>query len=357
MTPFESGISAIHFMSLALAILVAWSPRPLRAQGTGTAPDTYFADPDRNVFAAGRAFEPMADGRPKGWDDPAAFDTGHARIAEEDTLEVDNIDGTSTQGVRAILPLDPAWKELAVGARIRSEGLQNASGRAGVRLSFQDKDRHDIRVAGDLIDATIKGTYQGWKVKMTSLAVPANAATLVISVEVSQAAGKVFVQRVIVTPIDPAKEPPPAQVTALHRAIKRNDSAALRKLIEADPRLLESRNMDYDCGTPLMGAAWTGSADAMLTLLNLGADIHAVDQNWSWPMMNWACFWCHPQALAVLIEHGATTEALPSELIGIAQEGKRRHATITDKELQDTIDVINKLPTTQPAHAATTQPQ
>jgi hypothetical protein len=327
------------------------------AQGSGATPDTYFADPARNVFAAGAVLTQTADGRPKGWDDPGAFDTGHARFDADGTLEVDNTDGADTMSLRAFLALDPKWKLLAVGSRIRSKGLQNASNRAGVRLTFQDKDHQEVRGAGDLIDATLKGTYQGWKAKMTSLAVPASAATLVISVEVSKATGKVFVQRVIVAPIDPAAEPPPAAVTALHRAIKRNDAVAVRKMIEADPRLLESRNMDYDCGTPLMGTAWTGSADAMLTLLNLGADMHAVDQNWSWPMVNWACFWCHSQALAVLTEHGATTEALPSELVGIAQEGKRRHATITDKELQDTIDVINKIPTTQPAPLATTQPQ
>src|SRR5439155_10897876 len=128
----------------------------------------------------------------------------------------------------------------------------------------------------------------GWKVKMTSLTVPATAATLVASVEVSQAAGKVYVQRVIVTPIDPAKEPPPAQVVALHRAIKRNDAAAVRKMIEADHRLLESRNMDYDCGTALMGAAWVGNGDVTRTLLDLGADIHTLDQNWGWQPVSWA---------------------------------------------------------------------
>src|SRR5579862_2062312 len=112
MKPLEWRIIDIRLMLLAVAMVIAL-PRPLRAQGAGTPTDTYFADPDRNVFAAGRAFEPLADGRPKGWDDPAAFDTGHARIAEEDTLEVDNIDGTSNQSVRAFLPLDPTWKELA----------------------------------------------------------------------------------------------------------------------------------------------------------------------------------------------------------------------------------------------------
>jgi ankyrin repeat protein len=141
------------------------------------------------------------------------------------------------------------------------------------------------------------------------------------------------------------------RVVALHRAIKRNDAAAVRKMIEADHRLLESRNMDSDSGTPLMGSAWTGSADAMLALLNLGADIHTVDQNWGWPIVNWACFWCHGQALAVLIEHGATSEALPEELSGIARNGKERHPTITAADLQSTLDVIERLSTTQPAPA------
>jgi hypothetical protein len=333
-----------------LALVCLFPARSARAQTGGALPDTYFADPEHNVFTAGASIEATADGRPTGWDDPAAFDTGHASIADG-TLVVDNADGAANMRVRGFLPLDPAWKVIAVGTRIRSEGLQNATGRAGVRLTFQDKDHNDIRNAGDLIDATLKGIYQGWKVKMASLPVPPSAATLVVSVEVAQTAGKVYVQRVIVTPIDPAKEAPPAQVVALHKAIKRNDAAAVRKMIEADHRLLESRNMDYDCGSPLMGTAWTGSADVALTLLNLGAEIHTTDQNWDWPPINWACFWCHAQALAVLSEHGATTDATAKALRAIAQEGKKRHPNTPDADVQATLDAIGKLSTTQPAAA------
>jgi hypothetical protein len=340
--------------AIMVGTICAALPSTARAQTGGAMADTYFADPDHNAFTAGATIEQTDDGRPRGWDDPLAFDTGHARLADN-TLQVENTDGAATMRVRAFVPLDPAWRVLAIGTRIRSEGLQNATGRAGVRLSFQDKDHNDLRGPGDLIDATLKGTYQGWKVKMTSLMVPATAATLVVSVEVSQAAGKVYVQRVIVTPIDPAKEAPPAQVVALHRAIKQNNAAAVRKMIEADHRLLESRNMDYDCGTPLMGTAWTGSADAMLALLNLGADIHTADQNWGWNMVNWACFWCHGQALAVLLEHGATTEARPEELLAIARNGKERHPTISEAQLQSTLDVIGRMPTTTQPAGATTQ--
>lgn len=92
----------------------------------------------------------------------------------------------------------------------------------------------------------------------------------------------------------------------LHAAVKRGDLPAMRRLLEADPRLANAPSETDARGTfPLHVAAEAGQAAAARLLLEYGADIAAKDLENDAIALGWAAFFGRPDLVEVLLSAGS----------------------------------------------------
>ena len=92
----------------------------------------------------------------------------------------------------------------------------------------------------------------------------------------------------------------------LHAAVKRGDLPAMRRLLEADPRLANAPSKTDERGTfPLHVAAEAGQAAAARLLLEYGADIAAKDLENDAIALGWAAFFGRPDLVEVLLSAGS----------------------------------------------------
>lgn len=92
----------------------------------------------------------------------------------------------------------------------------------------------------------------------------------------------------------------------LHAAVKRGDLPAMRRLLEADPRLANAPSETDARGTfPLHVAAEAGQTAAARLLLEYGADIAAKDLENDAIALGWAAFFGRPDLVEVLLSAGS----------------------------------------------------
>ena len=92
----------------------------------------------------------------------------------------------------------------------------------------------------------------------------------------------------------------------LHAAVKRGDLPAMRRLLEADPRLANAPSETDERGTfPLHVAAEAGQTAAARLLLEYGADIAAKDLENDAIALGWAAFFGRPDLVEVLLSAGS----------------------------------------------------
>jgi ankyrin repeat protein/L-ascorbate metabolism protein UlaG (beta-lactamase superfamily) len=94
----------------------------------------------------------------------------------------------------------------------------------------------------------------------------------------------------------------PAQVEEIHEAARSGDIARLESLLEQDTALIDAR--DEDRHTPLHSAAAAGRVDAVMFLLERGADPDARNTADQSPLL-YAAFGNHAGIVEALIERGA----------------------------------------------------
>ena len=92
--------------------------------------------------------------------------------------------------------------------------------------------------------------------------------------------------------------------TPLHIATAQNNSDILRYLLCQFPQNIEARGKQKSRDTPLSYAAHNGQADAIETLLEFGADVHARNDNDYTPIME-AAYEHHAEAVSKLLRGGA----------------------------------------------------
>jgi uncharacterized protein len=96
------------------------------------------------------------------------------------------------------------------------------------------------------------------------------------------------------------------KATELHAAVKRGDLPAMRRLLEADPRLANAPSETDQRGTfPLHVTAEAGQAAAARLLLEYGADIAATDLENGAIALGWAAFFGRPDLVEVLLSAGS----------------------------------------------------
>ena len=119
------------------------------------------------------------------------------------------------------------------------------------------------------------------------------------------------------------------------KAAKTGDVATIRTLVEADKTLLDAR--DSDGSTPLHYAAWKGQPEVVTLLLELGADIQAVNQNshWGTTPLHAAAHGNQSKAARILIEKGADIHALNHRGSTPLGETKLHNATAVAKLLRE----------------------
>jgi ankyrin repeat protein len=97
-----------------------------------------------------------------------------------------------------------------------------------------------------------------------------------------------------------------SKVQDLHAAVKRGDFPAMRRLLEKDPALANSRSEIDPRGTyPLHVAAEFGQVDAARLLLEYGADVSLLDLENDSIALCWAAFFGRPEVAEVLLSAGS----------------------------------------------------
>jgi len=309
---------------------------------------TFYADPRQNLFPAG-AFSDAKKPDAKYWTDLAAFDAGDVKVQGE-FLVLQNADAGKTVQVQAVLPLDPEYRWIAASAVVVARNVvlspDAADDAAAVSLTFLDKNKQLLEPFATF-SPLLKGKYTGQKARMASAAIPDNAAFVAITPRLDHVTGTLAVARIVITIPDPDKNADPEKVVALHKYIKAGNLEAVKRLVAPDKNMLESRNMDYDVGTPLIGAAWEGKADIAQFLLDAGADPLATDQNYQTTATYWAAYWGRPAVLKILLP---LTKDDPKELVQAVTVGRsRNHKNTPDSDFQACLDLLNNIPTTLPA--------
>jgi hypothetical protein len=106
--------------------------------------------------------------------------------------------------------------------------------------------------------------------------------------------------------------------TGMHDAAEKGDVAEIKTLLDQDPSLVNSK--DDHAWTPLHVAAKAGQMDAVILLLDRGADLKAKDVK-GWTPLHWAAASAKPQVVRLLLSRGAeatattATGATPADLV------------------------------------------
>lgn len=97
-----------------------------------------------------------------------------------------------------------------------------------------------------------------------------------------------------------------SKVTDLHDAVRREDLAGIKALLEADRSLANARSETDVRGTyPLHVAAEFGQARAARLLLDYGADVKLLDSENDAIALGWAAFFGRPEVVTVLLAAGS----------------------------------------------------
>lgn len=117
-----------------------------------------------------------------------------------------------------------------------------------------------------------------------------------------------------------------AIMTAVMKAVQKNDVAAIDKLIAGGANVNE---LDPNGDAPLVMAAYLGHADIVRKLLEAGADVKAVDPSMKATALHAAAYAGRTEAARLLIEHG----------IDIDKQGPRNgYTALHDAIWQNNID-------------------
>jgi len=299
------------------------------------------ADPADHIFKIGTFKKADERGRPVGWTDLSAFDSGYADLDTErrGTLTLTAPMSKSEVAIRTTLDLPRGAEHVTFMVRLRGPTIKRddkPGAGGGVLFSLIDsegKSRDVVR-----IDPSYSG-YRNWLTQLYTARIRPDDRRLRISVILKDAEGRLDVHEIFVVPSTAEGEATVEQSRALAAAIHSDDADAVARLIEQDPRLLEMRTGDDDNGTPLIRAAWSNSTNVVSKLIELGADIEARDYNWRNTALRWCCWWGDDQVGEILLRAGAQTRGA-SQLAQNAKKGNPwpRHEKEAFDRLSQLID-------------------
>jgi uncharacterized protein len=115
-------------------------------------------------------------------------------------------------------------------------------------------------------------------------------------------------------------------MTAVMKAVQKNDAAAIDKLVAGGANVNE---LDPNGDAPLVMAAYLGHAEIVRKLLEAGADVKAVDPSMKATALHAAAYAGRTEAARLLIQHG----------IDIDRQGPRNgYTALHDAIWQNNID-------------------
>jgi RNA polymerase sigma factor (sigma-70 family) len=330
-------------------------PAPTQmATAPATLPSPSFdVDPARNVFKPG-TFEDELTATSyvtAGWQSADVPAGGRLEVLDNETcyarLSASAADAPVT--VSHTLPLDPSWKWITVSARLRSPGVKvdNKTDGPTVTFSLLDKDAADAKArrVPIVLQPLLSGPYRDWNRPSGVIEIQPGEAVLRIAATTNHARGEFDVDNVMVVPFDPKDVLDPAKVDAIQAAVRAGDAEAVKRLVKEDPRLLEARDRSYDGGTPLIITCYEGKDEIARLLLDLGAQIDAIDRNYKAPAICWAGYFGWPKIVQVLLDAGANpfskngtgTTALECAKFGL---NKRKFGDATDDQRRQAIELL-----------------
>lgn len=196
------------------------------------------ADPSQNVLSGG-TFEDSPNGRPTGWTSADEKWTG-IRIAGDETRYA-RLTGRAGAEPRltASMPIDPAWKWVTLGARMRAPDIQLPA-KAGemavpvptVKFVILDTTGKERPAAS--LSPILEGGYRDWHAPwvVAELKPGDKELRMVISMPL---VGAFDVDDVMVIPFDPKDELDPKQIDEIQAAVSAGDAEKVKQLVAKDP--------------------------------------------------------------------------------------------------------------------------
>ena len=263
-------------------------------------------DAESDIFKIGTFKQADARGRPRGWTDLSAFELGAAKLtaAGRGTISLNSQKTGGKASLGATLEIPADTEHLTVMVRLRGPTIERGeSDTAGGGVTFSLENEGKRRVL-PRIDPNYSG-YRDWRNIMHTIRVLPGESQLHVGISLVDASGALEVDNITVVPSRSDAEATAAQSKQLTLALDNDDPDAMAALIKEDPAMLEMRTGKEDNGTPLIRAAWKGSAKVAARLIELGADVEARDANWGNTPLRWCSWWGTYEVTAVLIEAGA----------------------------------------------------
>jgi hypothetical protein len=270
-------------------------------------------------------FQPSDEnGRPSGWDDVSAFDAGFARLRVGGNGADAILSGTpaAKRSISTFMDLPENAEHLTFVVRLRGPNLRkdDVVAGAGVTVTFLDAD------GGQRTMPRLEPAYEGyrdWIVRLGTARVRDGERRLRVDIEVINAMGDLEVDSIRIIPSTASGEATTMQSRTLEQVLKEDDADAVAELIRSDRRMLEMRTGHSDNGTPLIRAAWMGKPKVVAKLIELGADVEAIDHNWGNTPLEWCSWWGTHEVAKVLVEAGADTRGVSRR----AQSAKTRNGS------------------------------
>jgi|GEM_PF-1939758 len=297
------------------------------------------ADPAADIFKIGKFDGPADLKTPNGWQDLSAFGSGNAKLEPTGAgiLRLTLQPGDTKAHIETLIDVPQGAKYLTFMVRLRGPTLERTSepnSGAGVRFSLvKDDQERSLKRFEPNYDG-----YRNWSFPMQTMQVMPGENRLRIRAEVTNVTGALEIESILVVPSNTSNEATKEQAEQLEQAIRSDDPELMRRLVEADPNMLEVRTGGYDNGTPLTRTAWVGASKVAAMLIKMGANLEAKDTNWGNTPLRWCCWWGEPEVAQVLLEAGADARGAS----GMARSSKTNNP-FTKKKPEDfdrTIEVI-----------------
>lgn len=292
------------------------------------------ADPNANIFPDGMLDRHDENNIPIGWQDKSAFETSHARIVEPKRgvvqMECPKDGSETTFGTTLDLPKGTQY--VTILTRMRGPSIQlGHSENTGAGMIYSLIGEKGKKRSTPRLEPIYKyGSLGGWKTYRRTIKVRPGETKLGITASMVDVTGHFEVDRVQVVPSKPGYEATPDEVKTMRTAIHEDDDHAIGLIMDSTPELLEYRDGTFENSTPLIYATVRNSPKVVKKLIELGANMEAVDESWKNTPLAWCCWWGNYEAAEVLVKAAAKLKHFDDMALNSKKKNKRPRGQLED---------------------------